>query len=504
MAGNSIKGLAKDTAIYGISSILGRVFNWALVPLHIYVFTNPVEYGYIGQLYGYTALFLVLLTYGMETGFFRFMNKDGEDSEKVYSTSLISLATTSSLFILLCISFINPISEYLRYEYKEHIMMMAIVIALDAFMTIPFAYLRYKKRPVKFMVLKMTFIAVNILFNLLFLIVFPWMLKTFPDFPLNKFYHPDFGVGYVFLANLIASLTVLILLIPSTMKGLKLYFDNSLLKRILKYSFPLLILGLAGVINQVVAPLTYPRIFEDPERGKYELGIYSACIKFTVIISLFIQAFRYAYEPFIFGKNREGDHRDLYAKAMKYFVIFALFIFLGVMYYIDIIQFIMEKIGKNYVVGLDILPPAMMGEIFFGIYFNLSIWYKLTDNTRYGAYFSILGCIIQVAMNIILVPIYGYIMSAWATFACNLIIMTISYFVGQKYFPIKYDLKNILFYFVLAGIFYFIAMYIPIENDIIRLSYRTILLVIFGLIIVKKDVPLSEIPIINRYIKKKN
>lgn len=502
MSGSGMKSLAKDTAIYGLSSIVGRFLNWCLFPLYIAVFT-PVEYGQVNRIYGYVALFMVLLTYGMESGFFRFMNKEGENASRVYSTSLIALATTSSLFILLCFSFITPISEFIKYIHKGHIMMMAMTVAIDAFMSIPFAYLRYQKRPMRFMALKMAFVGSNILFNLFFLVLCPWLYKTCPDIGLIKFYHPHFGVGYVFLANLLSSLVVLLLLIPNTMKGLKFSFDNALLNRMLKYSFPLLILGIAGVVSQTVAALTYPYLFGgDIEEADRQLGIYNASIKITIIITMFIQAFRYAYEPFFFSKDKDKGSTKAYADAMKFFIIFSLLIFMGMMFYIDIIKYLMNIIGKDFVVGLNILPYAMMGEIFFGIYFNLSVWYKLTDNTKYGAYFSVLGCILQVAMNVILVPMYGYIASAWATFACNLIIMSISYFVGQKYFPIKYDLKNIFMYFALAAIFYLAAMYPEIDNTVLRLTYRTALLVLYVIIIIKKDLPLSKIPIINKYIKK--
>ena len=506
MAGNGMKSLAKDTAIYGLSSILGRLINWCLVPLHISIFTDTVEYGKISRIYGLTALFLVLLTYGMETGFFRFMNKKEENADKVYSTSLITLAISSLLFILFCISFIHPISEILKYtDHREHIMIMAMVVAIDAFMTIPFAYLRYQKRPKRFAYLKLASIIIYVLFNVFFLITCPWMQANYPDFILSKFYHPEIGIGYVFLANLISSLAVLILLIPSAMKGLKIYFDKKLLNRLLKYSFPLLILGLAGVINQAVAPLVYPYIFDSVTEAERQLGIYNACLKFTVIITMFIQAFRYAYEPFIFSKNKEEDNRKPYADAMKYFVIFTLFIFLGIMFYIDILQYIMDKIGKNYAIGLMILPIAMMGEIFFGIYYNLSVWYKLTDKTKYGAYFSVFGCAIQVSLNIIFVPIIGFMASAWATLICNIVICAISYFIGQKHYPIKYNLKDIFIYLSIALVLYAIAMYPEIENNVLRIGYRSILLVGFALLIVKRDLPLNEIPIINKFfIKKKD
>ncbi|NDV78535.1 lipopolysaccharide biosynthesis protein [Dysgonomonas sp. 511] len=502
MANNGMKGLAKDTAIYGVSSILGRLLNWCLFPLHVHVFSNTAEYGRIGYIYGFTALLMVLLTYGMETGFFRFMNKKDENVDKVYSTSLLSLATTSFLFVLFCFSFIVPISEWMNYtDHKEHIGMMAIVVAIDAFTCIPFAYLRYQKRPIRFATLKMVNIFANIILNVFFLVVCPWILKHYPDFYLIKFYHPEMGIGYVFLANLLSTLTVLILLIPTAMKNLKFSFDAALLRRMLIYSFPLLILGLAGVINQAVAQLTYPFLFEDKNEAFSQLGIYTACIKITVIITMFTQAFRYAYEPFFFSKGKEeSSNTKPYAAAMKFFIIFSLLVFLGVMFYLDILKYL---VSENYIVGLTVVPIAMLGEIFFGIYFNLSVWYKLTDKTKYGAYFSVFGCLIQLAINIIFVPMYGYIASAWATLICNLIITFISYFIGQKYLPVKYDLKNILFYFLFAAICYTFAMYPQIDNEVLRLGYRTLFLILFVAVIVKKDLPLSEIPVINKYFGKK-
>lgn len=505
MAGSGMKGLAKDTAIYGLSSIIGRALNWLIVPFHMYVFTDPAEYGRVSHLYGYTALFMVLLTYGMETGFFRYMNKKDEDPQKVYSTILISLGTTSILFLALCFGFIGQISNALKTpDHPDFVLMMAAVVALDAFMSIPFAHLRYKKRPIRFATLKFVFIFLNIFFNLFFLLICPNIYRSHPEL-INWFYDPNYGIGYVFLANLISTITASVFLLPELM-GFKYTWNAALMKKILRYSFPLLILGLAGVINQTVAQLTYPIIFKDPTEAFNQLGIYSACLKITVIITMFTQAFRYAYEPFIFAQNKEQgsgeDSRKPYALAMKYFIIFALLVFLAVMFYVDLLKYVNRF--KEYTVGLDIMPIAMLGEIFFGIYFNLSVWYKLTDNTRFGAWFSILGCIITVIFNLVFVPIIGYIASAWATFFCNLTIMTISYLFGQKYFPIKYDLKKIFMYFALTAIIYIAAMYPEIDNVVLRITYRTILLIAFGAVIIRKDLPLSEIPIIGRKFKKKN
>ncbi len=499
MANKGMMSLAKDTVIYGLSSIVGRFINWCLVPLHMYIFTDPAEYGKVSFIYGFTALFMVLLTYGMETGFFRFMNKKDEDPDVVYSTSLMSLGITSLLFVLLSFTFIDNIAAWLdNYAHHDHILMMVVVVAFDAFLCIPYAYLRHMKRPVRFMTIRMTFILLQVLLNVFFLLACPWIHNNYPEL-ISWFYNPDYGIGYIFLANLIGVLCIFFMFIPQY-KAIKLKFDPKVLKKILRYSFPLLILGVAGVINQAVAQLTYPYLFDDGDVAYSQLGIYSACIKISVVIAMFTQAFRYAYEPFVFSRNKESGDKKPYADAMKYFVIFGLALFLFVVYYVELLNYI-ERF-QNYLVGLNILPIAMAGEIFFGIYFNLSIWYKVTDKTKYGATFSILGCIITVGINIVFVPMYGYIASAWATFFCNLIIMIISYIYGQKHYPIKYDIKTILFYFGITFVLFAAGTFVEIENMAVRLIYRTGLLSIFVFIIIKRDLPLSEIPYINRFIKK--
>lgn len=497
MATIGIKSLAKDTAIYGVSSILGRFLNWGLVPLHVYVFTDPIEYGKVGQLYGFVALFMVLLTYGMETGFFRFMNKDNENAKTVYSTSLITLGTTSLLFIILAFVFITPLSEWIKYpNHNDHILMMVVIVALDAFMTIPFAKLRYDKRPIRFATVRLAFIFSNILFNLFFLLLCPWIYRECPEL-ISWFYSPEYGIGYIFVANFFSTILSLVMLLPNLV-GFKYTFDCKLLKRMLKYSYPLLILGIAGIVSHAVVPLTYPYIFESTAEAQSNIGIYTACIKITLVIAMFTQAFRYAYEPFVFAKNKGVDDKYTYSMAMKYFIICAFLLFVAVIYYLDIIKYF---VSPKYFVGLSIVPIAMLGEICLGIYFNLSIWYKLTDKTQFGASLSILGCVITLIINFILVPIFGFVASAWAVLISNFVIMTISYFLGQKHYPINYQLKTVGFYAVLTALFYVAGTEVTIDNLYLRLVYRSILLIIYVIIIVKKDIPLSQIPIISKYIK---
>ncbi|WP_321478854.1 polysaccharide biosynthesis C-terminal domain-containing protein [uncultured Bacteroides sp.] len=499
MAG--LKSLVKDTAIYGLSSIIGRFLNYLLVPL--YTMKLPAAsggYGVVTNVYAMTALCLVLLTYGMETGFFYFANKKEEDPLRVYSNSLISVGFTSLMFILLCLLFLHDISSFLGYaKNPEFIGMMAITIALDAFQCIPFAYLRFKKRPIKFAAIKMLFIASNIFLVLFFLVLCPW-LSIHYSWVVSWFYDPNYQVGYIFMANLICISIQMLVLIPE-LTGFKYIFDKALIKRMLSYSFPILVLGIAGSLNQTIDKLLYPFLFADRQEAMSQLGIYGAVSKIAMIVAMFTQAFRYAYEPFVFGKNREGDNREMYASAMKYFIIVALLAFLIVMFYMDIVK---HLISSDYWVGLSVVGILMIAEIFKGIYFNLSFWYKLIDQTRWGAYFSIIGCVIIVLLNIFLVPIYGYVACAWAGVIGYAVVTFLSYFVGQKKYPITYDLKSIGAYVLLAVMLYAASELIVISNLIVRLIFHTLLLFVFLAFIVKKDLPLSQIPIINQLVKKKS
>ncbi|WP_294143436.1 oligosaccharide flippase family protein [uncultured Sanguibacteroides sp.] len=493
-----IKSLAKDTAIYGMSSIIGRFLNWCLVPLYTYKLATG-EFGDVTNLYAWMALLLVILIYGLETGFFRFAN-DGteEDPKTVYSTCLFSLATTSAIFMGLVFLFQSPISRLLKLsEHPEYILITAAIIAMDAFCALPFAYLRYLKRPIRFAALKLLFIALNIILNLFFLVVCPWIWKHVPEW-INWFYDPTYGVGYILISNLLGTFIVLLALAPEIVR-IPWRFRPDLLKRILRYSFPLLILGVAGIMNQTLDKILYPMLISDPVAAKSGLGIYGANYKIAIVMVMFTQAFRYAYEPFIFAQNKGEDKRVAYAEAMKYFIIFGLFIFLGVMFYLEILRYFIDP---NYFSGLQVVPIVMIAELFFGIFFNLSLWYKLTDKTQWGAYFSLFGLAITLAVNIAFVPRYGYIACAWAAFTCYFAMMIASWFIGQHYYPIRYDLKGIGKYFLLALVLYVIALWIPIENQILRLSFRTILLVLYILYVIKKDLPLKQIPYLNRWVKK--
>lgn len=354
MAG--LKSLAKDTAIYGLSSIVGRFLNYMLVPLYTAVLpASTGGYGVVSNVYAFTALMLVLLTFGMETGFFRFANKSGEDPMKVYANSLLSVGGVSLIFVFLCLLFLQPISNLLDYgDYPEFIAMMAVVVALDSFQCIPFAYLRYKKRPIKFAAIKLLSIVGGIGLNLFFLLVCPWLNVHCPS-TISWFYDPDYLVGYIFISNLIISVVQMFFFIPE-LTGFAYKLDKVLLKRMVVYSFPVLILGLVGILNQTVDKMIYPFLFEDRQEGLVQLGIYAATSKIAMVMAMFTQAFRYAYEPFVFGKDREGDNRKMYAAAMKYFLIFSLLAFLAVMFYLDLLRYL---VARGYWEGLGVVAIVM-------------------------------------------------------------------------------------------------------------------------------------------------
>ncbi|MBC8592658.1 lipopolysaccharide biosynthesis protein [Oscillospiraceae bacterium N12] len=480
---SGLKSLAKDTAIYGISSIVGRFLNYLLVP--IYTISLPAStggYGIITNMYAITALLLVLLTCGMETGFFRFANKGEDDPVRVYSTTLMTVGGISLSFLFICLVFLKPIAGLMGYEdHPWYLGMMLIVIAMDAIQSIPFAYLRYKKRPIKFAALKLLFIFASIALNIFY---FVGLKGT--------------NVGVAFLINLICTSIVMVCLI-SELRGFRYTLDRELMKRMFRYSFPILILGIAGILNQVADKIIFPFVYPDKATADVQLGIYGATSKIAMIMAMFTQAFRFAYEPFVFGKSKEKDNRKMYAQAMKFFIIFTLLAFLAVMFYLDILRYV---IGRGYWEGLRVVPIVMAAEMFMGIYFNLSFWYKLTDETRWGAYFSLTACTIVILMNIFLIPIYGYMACAWAGFTGYAVAMLLSYFVGQKKYPIDYDLKSIGAYVLLALVIYGIGEWLPLENMILRMLVRTLLLFVFIGYIVKHDLPLRQIPIINRFVKK--
>ena len=492
-----LQSLAKDTAIYGLSSIIGRFLNYLLVPL--YTAKMSVEsgnYGVVTNIYAWTAILLVFLTFGFETTFFRFASKEKGEVNKVFSMSMQVIGALCGVFLLLVFLFLPSVADALGYSmHPEFIGMMAVVVALDALQSIPFGLLRLQNRALKFASLKLLNIFTNITLNLVVFVLLPWLNEINPGV-FNSFYNPDNQAFYVFFINLVCTSFITFFFIPE-LKIFRFTFDGALLKSMLKYSWPLLLLGIAGILNLNADKILYPYLVPG-EEGIRDLSIYGASVKVAAIMAMLMQAFRYAYEPFVFGNSKEKDSKALYAKAMKYFIVIALLAFLVVMFYMDILRHI---ISPGYWSGLKVVPIIMAAEIFMGIYFNLSFWYKLNDETYWGAIFSFVGCALLFVINILFVPKYGYMACAWASFTGYFAAMLLSYVVGQKRNAINYDIKDIFKYVALFGAVYGISLVLPIENTILKMACNTILLIIFVAYFIKKDLPLNSIPVIKRFFK---
>ena len=494
-----MKTLAKDTAIYGLSSIIGRFLNYLLVPLYTYkIAAASGGYGVITNLYAYTALLLVILTYGMETTFFRFANKEDEDPKLVYSSILRMVGTTSLLFVALVLALIGPISTAMGYpDHPSYIWSLAIVVALDAFQAILFSYLRYQKRPLKFAALKLLFIGLNIALNLVFFVLLPNLYEGGHEW-VRSIYNPEVGVGYVFYINLFCT-SIVTFFFAKELRGIGYGFDRELCRRMLSYSWPILVLGIAGILNQTADKILFPKVYPGADANA-QLGIYGAATKIAMIMALITQAFRYAYEPFVFGASRDKDNKETYAKGMKYFVIFTLLAFLCVMAYMNILRYIIKS---DYWEGLRVVPIVMAAEIMMGIYFNLSFWYKLTDRTIWGAVFSGIGCAVLIGINVFLVPKYGYMACAWGGFAGYGTAMLLSYFVGQKYYPIDYPMKEMGVYLLFA-----LFIFAGIQWANARLGFwaamavNTVFILLYAAYIIRKDLPLSSLPVIGKHFRK--
>ena len=480
-----LKTIFKDTAIYGLSSIVGRFLNYLLVPLYTAKFSAASGgYGIITNIYAYVALAMVLLTFGMETTYFRFTNKTHTDSETVYGTTLISVGTVSLLFTVLVLLLLSPISQLMGYgEHPDYVGVMAATVAIDAFLCIPFAHLRQQKKALKFAALKLLNIVMSILLNVFY---FVWMNGN--------------DVGYVFYINLFCTAMLAVCLITEY-TGFRWRLDSKLLRIMLSYSWPILVLGIAGILNQTADKMLFPYIYQGADMRE-QLGIYGACSKIAMIMAMITQAFRFAYEPIVFAGVKDKDQHEMYTQAMKYFVIFTLLAFLLVVGYMDILKYIVRN--QDYWVGLKVVPIVMAAEIMMGIYFNLSFWYKLIDKTIWGAVFSGLGCLVLLVVNIVFVPQYGYMACAWGGFAGYGVAMLASYFVGQKYYPLAYPLKEIGMYVVIAVVLT-MAMYKVHEDQPMWLSLtvNTLLILIFVAYIVQRDFPLSNLPVVGKYFRKK-
>lgn len=495
----NLKSLVKDTAIYGISSIAGRFINYLLVPIQTAAFAaGGGEYGVVTNIYAYTALLMVILTYGMETTFFRFINKTEDDPMRVYSTVLVSVGVSSLLFVIAVFALLPQIAGFMKYpDHPDWVAVMFVCVAIDAFKCIPFAYLRYQKRAIKFACLQLVNIILNIILNLTYLIVLPALrLNPFGLYD-DKF---TLNVGMVFYINLVCT-AVVVVCFWHELTGFRYRFDRAFWGKMMRYAWPLLILGIAGILNQTLDKIIFPYLYTGTDE-KAQLGIYGAATKIAMIMAMITQAFRYAYEPFVFGKAKDRDSRDTYAKAMKYFVIFTLLAFLAVIGYMDILRYVIRD--RSYWPGLRVVPIVMAAEIMMGIYFNLSFWYKLIDKTIYGAWFSGAGCLVLVVVNVVFVPRYSYMACAWGGVAGYGTAMLLSYFVGQKKYPIDYPVKEMMVYVALTAV---LTAGMTAANRLLpmgaSLAVNTLLILVFVAYLVKRDFPLSGLPVIGKYFNKR-
>ena len=481
---SSIKRLASQTAVYGIPTILGRFLQYLLVILLTRIFSKA-EYGTISVFYSYASFLMVVLTYGMETAFFRFSEKE-EDKDSVFSTGMISLLLTSGSFIFLASIFSGTIAGWIDYPLQaKYVIWFAWILGLDALVAIPFARLRSQNKAARFATLKMINIFTNIGLTLFFIVACPYAWQQYPPIQgvLGLVYRPDWGIEYVFIANLAASIITLALLLPMLL-NMKWKMHKELWKRMLFYAFPLLFAGLAGMVNETFDRLMLRYLLPySREFTEAQVGIYSACYKISILITLFVQAYRFAAEPFFFAHAREKDARLTYARIMDYFIIAISTVFLVTMLYLD--DIFIRLIGKDFREGKAVIPVLMFANIFLGIYYNLSIWYKLTGKTIWGAWLSLIGAVITLALNFWWIPlspdhfIHGYIGSAWATFICYGSMMVIAYLLGQKYYPVPYRIWKAAGYTGLALLLYLVSAYFRIPHPVFRILFHTGLLMVF-------------------------
>lgn len=484
---SGIKSLIKDTAIYGLSTVVGKFLNWLLTFVYAQVLL-PETFGKMTNLYAWTALALIVLTYGMETSFFRFVSRHDQPS-LVYTTALTAIGTTSTLFVALGALLIGDLTTLLGQTGSEPLVMMLIlIIALDAFCTIPLGYLRYAQMPWRFMAVRMGFVLLTIVLTLLTFFVLPALAQLYPT--LFGWYAEGDALYYIFGINLVGNIMQLIVLLPVLRIGRRISW--SLLGQMISYAWPILLLGLSGSFNNQADKILFPLLFDNRTEGDTQLGIYSACYKLAVIMVLFTQAFRYAYDPYVFSRSREGEAsaRAAYADAMKYYVIFTCIIFVTILAALDLLKYL---IAPAYHAGLPVVAPVMAGQLMFGIYFNLSLWYKLTDRTYWGAILSLLSCIVTVIIIALGAETYGFMACAWASVFSNGLIMLVSYLLGQYYYPIRYPLGTIGLYTLLAILCAVLIQSISATewNFYLRLTLNGAIALAYTSIVIVREVPAS-------------
>ncbi len=479
---NPVKRLFGEVAIYGLSSIVGRLLNYLLVPLYTFIFINPADYGVVSELYAWVAFLIVVLTFGMETAFFKFIQNE-EDRQNAFSTGFSALLSLNTAFFIVILLFNEELAKLLLYEgHGEYILLLGAIVAIDAICALPLAKLRAEEKAKTFAFIQLTSIGVNILLNLVFL-----LYLFSPE-------HPEDGVLYIFLANFFASLVKPLLMIRSfaLLRGI----DWALLKRMTWYSFPLVIAGFAGIINETIDRILIKQMLYDPstpstlEYAESQVGIYSASYKLAMLITIVLQAYRYAAEPFFFNQMKNTERNKIYAQIMNVFIAVVCCVFLLVTLNIDIFKYFIQN--EIYWVGLQVVPILLMANIFLGIYYNQSIWYKLSGKTRFGAYIAVIGAVVTVVINVLYIPKYGYMASAWATLIVYFLQMVLSYILGQRHYPIPYNLYKFVFYIGTALLIFALSPYLVLDNFYLNIAVQNTLLLMFVLMVVyvekKKDV----------------
>lgn len=483
-----LKRLVSETAIYGISSILGRLINYILVPLHTGLF-SPGGYGIVSIFYAWAAVLNIVYTYGMETSYFRHINKEATDSQKIFRAALTSLIITALFFSGLIIAGAVPIADFLGFAGSErYVVWFALLIAADNIAVIPFAKLRHEKKAVQFASIRIVNILLNVALNYFFLYICPAIhageyLTGLQPF-VNSFYEPDLGLGYAFLANLIASLLLLPMLAPFCL-NFRFSLDLTVLRPMYKYAYPLIFSGLFYAVNEVMDRILLerwlPEGFYPDVDGTGAVGIYAACYKLSIFISLAVQAYKYAAEPFFFSQVDNRKSPQLLSKSMTYFVIALAIMFIGVSVNIDWLGHLFIR-QTAYHAGLGVVPILLMANVFLGIYYNLAFWFKLTDKTYYGAFISGGGALITLTANLLLIPYWGYYGSAAATLLCYGSMAIISYLLGRRHLAVPYQVGKIAFYLLSATVLVIISFQLPLEGFSKILANNSLLLLYLAMV----------------------
>ncbi len=492
---NPIKRLLGQTAVYGLTVILGRALNFLLVPLYVSVFADPKDYGVVSILYAWVAFLIVLLPLGMETAFFKFINDNKEKKDSIFQNSFLSVVGFNSFFLLITILFSSKIANWMLLpEHPEYIILLALIVCIDAISALPLAKLRSENQAKRFATIQFSSIMVNIFFNVILLLFF------FDNS------NPHQGILFILISNLLSSLVKPLFVYKDLLK-IRFELDFALIKMMMIYSIPLVLAGFAGIINETIDRILLHNILYethlaaipptlDAEKNSIayaegQVGIYSACYKLAMLVTIFLQAYRYAAEPFFFSNSQNVDRNKLYTKVMNYLIAALCVVFLGVSLNLQIFKYFIPN--ELYWEGLKAVPILLLANIFLGIYFNQSIWYKLSGQTKFGAYIAVAGAIITIGINVLFIPKFGYMASAWATMIVYAFQMIASYLLGQKYYPIKYNIRKFGLYLGVALMLFFILKTIAINDGFVQFVIHNITILIFIILIYSLEKPNKKI-----------